>query len=314
MSNAELKMFQTVFENSPVGLVVVNGDTTLRDVNHYMFKNFKLTPEAVTGYRFGNLFNCAAVYGAGLVCGETEQCAHCGLKNGMQAVLKDGVTIPDSIMEHGFIIEGVEQKKWFIISASRIVTEDDNFAIVSFSDITTQKEFEELLNNQLSLDMATGVTNKYALLNSLKSLSVGKESLTIALIDFDDFKLINDTYGHLAGDRVLEIFCACATANTRKQDILGRFGGEEFMIIFPRSSAGMMIKVLQRIATSTKELCENELGIRVSFSAGLTEYSRESIDGMDVNALIAEVDVNLYQAKKSGKNMIFFNGMGIPFA
>lgn len=55
----------------------------------------------------------------------------------------------------------------------------------------------------------------------------------MAMIDIDDFKLVNDRYGHLTGDRVLNPFCSVAFTNTRKQDSVERFGGEEFMLIFP---------------------------------------------------------------------------------
>lgn len=313
MSDKTAKMFQSVFENSPVGLVLVNKDITLRDVNQYMFKSFNLDNENVKGKRFGNLFNCAAVSGTGEVCGQTELCKNCSLRGGLTAVISNGLSIPDTVMNHHFVIKGTEQRKWFIISASRIVADDDVFAVVSFSDITIQKEYEALLNNQLSLDMATGILNKHSLLNALKSLAIGKESLAIALIDFDDFKHINDTYGHIVGDKILKMFCTCASTYTRKQDIFGRFGGEEFLLIFPGSTAGLMIQALQRISELLKEKCESELGIKPTFSVGLAEYTNDHLSCMDVSALIAEIDADLYQAKKRGKNMIVINDLSIPF-
>lgn len=313
MTEHGVKMFQSVFENSPVGLVLVNKDTTLRAANRYMFKTFNLTNEKVDGCRFGNLFKCASVKHPDIECGMTELCENCGLRSGIMAVLNDDAIIPDTVMDHSFFIDDTEQKKWFIISASRITTEDDIFAVISFSDITIQKEYEALLNNQLTLDMATGITNKYTLLKALKTLSVGKESLAIAMIDFDDFKLINDTYGHIVGDKVLKIFCSCATAYTRKQDILGRFGGEEFMLIFPGSSAGLMIHALQRIAGMVREKCEYELGFKPTFSVGVAEYTSDALNNMDVSVMVAEIDAELYQAKKRGKNMIVIGGLSVPF-
>ena len=170
------KMFKAVFENSPIGLVLVNKDTTLRDVNNYMFKSFHLLPKSIEGKKFGNVFNCSVISGKG-ICGETEECKDCRLRNGVKMVLDEGVTIPETVLDHSFIIDGVGQKKWFKISATRLDDYGDIFAIVSFVDITTQKEYEELLNNQLSLDLATGTMNKYTLLNTLKNLTFSKESL-----------------------------------------------------------------------------------------------------------------------------------------
>jgi diguanylate cyclase (GGDEF)-like protein len=313
MLDNSAKMFRAIFENSPVGLVLVNENTTLRDVNNYMFKSFHLTPNSIEGKKFGNVFNCAVVSGKNHICGETEECRDCRLGGGVTMVLNEGITIPDTVMDHSFIIDGVDQKKWFKISATRIDEDGDVFAIVSFVDITTQKDYEELLNNQLSLDMATGTTNKYALLNTLKTLTAGKKALAVAMIDFDNFKDINDKYGHITGDRVLNIFSAVAKANIRKQDILGRFGGEEFMLVFPDASSGLLIKALKRIYKSFRESCNKELSISPTFSAGITEFSAQQMTEMNVDSIISEADNNLYLSKSRGKNMITAGGVSIPF-
>lgn len=313
MSEQTTKMFQAVFEHSPVGLIIVNQDTSLRDVNNYMFNTFKLIPQAIDGQKFGNLFDCAAVSGKFLTCGEAKECSECGLRGGVLAVLNNGMTISDTVMDHKFKIEGVDQNKWFKISASRIVAENKTLAIVSFVDITTQKLYEELLHNQLSLDMATGTTNKHALLNTLKNLTAGKEDLSVAMIDFDNFKAINDAHGHIVGDRVLNLFCAAAAANSRKQDIIGRFGGEEFMLVFPGASSEFLIMALQRIAKSFREACNLELNISPAFSVGIVDFSSRQMDELNIDAIIAEADINLYQSKRRGKNMITRSGKSIPF-
>lgn len=311
MADYSDKMFQTIFKNSPVGLVIVNSDTTLRDVNAYMFETFKLKQTDVKNERFGNLFHCVAVNQPGDICGETEACQTCGLRGGVLSVLEEGVEISDTAINHNFSIHGVEEKKWFKISASRVQTEDDKFAIVSFSDITTQMEYEALLNYQLSLDMATGVVNKHTLLNALMHFRSGYAGMTAAIIDFDDFKSINDRYGHVVGDRVLNIFCDIAAQNTRRQDVLGRFGGEEFMLVFPGELAAMMVQVLKRIAELLKTECEKELGFRPTFSVGLAEFSPAQLEEHTVPEIIALVDANLYEAKKRGKNMVVLDGVSI---
>jgi len=307
------KLFRTVFENSPVGLVIVNQDTTIRDVNNYMFKAFRLTPRAAEGQKFGNIFNCAAISGSNEICGGTEVCKQCGLRSGVTMVMKEGITIPETVMDHNFIIGGNNQKKWFTISAARIEEEDDIFAIVSFADISTLKEYEELLHRQLSMDMATGSTNKYALLNTLKNLTESKEDLSIAMIDFDNFKAVNDRYGHVTGDRVLNLFCAAAAANSRKQDIVGRFGGEEFMLVFPGASSGLLIKAVRRIYNSFREACAKELDIAPTFSVGIAEFLADQMNAMDVDMIISEADANLYLSKQRGKNMITASNVSIPF-
>jgi diguanylate cyclase (GGDEF)-like protein len=313
MSEQSTKMFQAVFENSPVGLVLVNKDTSVRDVNNYMFNMFKLKPKAMVGQRFGNLFSCSVVVGSNGTCGECKECGECDLRGTIRSVLNEGISIPDTIMDHKFFLEGQELKKWFKVSASRIINESDTFAIVSFSDITIQKEYEELLNYRLSLDMATGTTNKYALMNTLESLADAKKDLAVALVDFDNFKSINDTYGHVVGDKVINHFCAAAFANTRKQDVVGRFGGEEFMLIFLGASSGLLIKTLERISKSFREACEKELNISPTFSAGLAELSSEHMPEIDADSIVEEADSNLYLSKSRGKNMITSRGLTVSF-
>lgn len=312
MSEYSSKLFEAVFEYSPVGLVLVNKDTTLRDVNNYMFKSFGFTPHSIQGEKFGNVFHCAAVENGG-ICGGLDACKDCTLRSGVTLVLNEGVTIPDTVMDHNFIIGNTNQKKWFKVSASRIQENGDIFAVVSFVDISTQKQYEELLQHQLSIDLATGTTNKYTLLNTLKSFSLGKENISIAMIDFDNFKSVNDTYGHIVGDRVLNIFSSVAIANTRKNDIVGRFGGEEFMLIFPGASAGFMIQALKRINKSLIETCNRELNFSPTFSAGIAEFSAKQMQEMNVDDIISEADHNLYLSKSRGKNLMTCNGVSISY-
>jgi diguanylate cyclase (GGDEF)-like protein len=313
MSDKSTKMFQAVFENSPVGLILVNRDTSIRDANAYMFNMFNLGQTAIRGQRFGNLFNCSAVSGSGITCGDCDACGKCRLRVGMSSVLCSGISIPDTIMDHKFIIDGQEQKKWFKVSASRIDNEGDFFAILSFADITIQKEYEELLNYRLSLDMATGTINKYALMGTLRRMTAAGKEFTVALIDFDNFKSINDNHGHITGDKIISHFCAAALANTRKQDIVGRFGGEEFMIVFQGAGSGMLIKALERISKSFQETCLRSVGIKPTFSAGLAEFNPFSQDETDVDSLVGEADSNLYLSKKRGKNMITSRGLTMFF-
>ncbi|ACL20485.1 sensor domain-containing diguanylate cyclase [Desulfitobacterium hafniense] len=302
--NISPHLFRVVFENSPIGLVVVNEDTSLKRINNYMLATFNIDPQDFHERMLGNAFQCSDIYLTGKSCGEGGHCHDCGLRKVLSTAMLEGANILETVVEHDFIIDGTNRKKWFKVSASRVETDDEVLGILSFVDITTQMEYEELLKNLLSLDAATGAMNKYALINSLKNLTTGKEGLTVAMIDIDDFKLVNDRYGHLTGDRVLNLFCSVAFTNTRKQDIVGRFGGEEFMLIFPDMVSRLVIKALQRISTSFRTACMNELGFSPTFSVGVAEFSTKKMAGMTIDAIIAEADENLYASKNAGKNRV----------
>ena len=308
-----LKLFEAIFENSPVGLVLLNEDTTIRDVNKYMLEAFQMTEQIVKGRRFGNVFNCVAVSEQGAICGQTEICKSCDLRNGITSVLKDGDILAETLIHHNFYINNTEQQKWLKVSASRISEGNDTFAVVSFSDITTTKEYEALLTYQFSLDMSTQVINKYALLNTLKSFVLNVEFITLALIDYDRLETINNVYGHTTGDKVLSMFCSSASANTRSRDTIWRFGGDEFLLIFPETFASQTIDIIKRISNLTRSECVVELGIDPTFSVGLVELTKGQISNLEVSDMIALVEANLHEAKKRGKNTIFAGGFCFPF-
>ena len=86
-------LFSSVFHHSPIGLIILNNDTTLEEVNNYMFKYFDLSPTKVKGKYFGNVFGCDKVIRTQLQCGQTDKCANCDLRNGIVTVLIKGVNL-----------------------------------------------------------------------------------------------------------------------------------------------------------------------------------------------------------------------------
>jgi diguanylate cyclase (GGDEF)-like protein len=131
---------------------------------------------------------------------------------------------------------------------------------------------------------------------------------SLALIDLDHFKKINDQYGHLAGDRVLATFGQLLKKRFRVEDFRGRWGGEEFMVAFRHIRKETAHGALQRALEELRALefsgdhCEN---FGITFSAGLVSYPD---DGSDIEDLIRKADERLYQAKKNGRNCLVAKG------
>jgi diguanylate cyclase (GGDEF)-like protein len=137
------------------------------------------------------------------------------------------------------------------------------------------------------------------------SLPTG-ELFSAVLIDLDRFKAINDRYGHDAGDRVLAHFAACAKKVLRERDILGRVGGEEFLIIMPGASREQAHTVIERLQAHVRRQHITLGGVTVSytFSAGIAEWERsKTLDG-----LYHEADQALYMAKHAGRNQVKLAG------
>ncbi len=126
----------------------------------------------------------------------------------------------------------------------------------------------------------------------------------LALIDLDHFKQVNDHHGHLVGDQVLKGFSKILETCTRQLDIVGRYGGEEFLIILPSTTLDQAQQVGQRIRTKAciqKYASNKEKKFHVTCSIGLTEYD---IGVIDTDVMIQRTDEALYQAKDEGRNRL----------
>ncbi len=131
------------------------------------------------------------------------------------------------------------------------------------------------------------------------------KEFSIILIDIDNFKIINDTYGHLVGNDALAAFAHLLMDNSRSMDIVGRYGGEEFLIILPEIGSARALEVLARIRSKLieKKLTFHRLkegtSISLQFSAGIASFPYNANNATD---LIKLADDALYQAKQKGKD------------
>lgn len=121
----------------------------------------------------------------------------------------------------------------------------------------------------------------------------------MAIIDLDHFKRINDTYGHEAGDEVLTSFAQCIIDNTRQENVVCRWGGEEFMVLLPEANVNAGKQYLQLLREKVKTL-DIYQQYQITFSAGISEYQLEE----EASDWIQRIDSALYHAKESGRNRV----------
>jgi diguanylate cyclase (GGDEF)-like protein len=157
-------------------------------------------------------------------------------------------------------------------------------------------------------DEFTGLPNRRAFYQKLEDeLSRARRygsPIALAMIDLDQFKTVNDVYGHSAGDTVLGCYANCVLSEVRHHDVVARYGGEEFAIMFPstaREGAVRALEKLRRLAARTRCKLADGRSIEVpSFSAGVTVTDGD--DGIDT--LLGRADRALYRAKGRGRNRI----------
>ncbi|HBE80309.1 MAG TPA: hypothetical protein DDW65_21385 [Firmicutes bacterium] len=132
-------------------------------------------------------------------------------------------------------------------------------------------------------------------------------NFSVAMIDLDYFKKINDQYGHIIGDETLQCLVEKIVANLRSSDVVCRYGGEEFVVIMPGTSqleAGKVLKRLQQlIAEAPLQLPKSQIEISLSISVGVAVYPQ---NGVTEEELLKSADIALYKAKNAGRNLVMF--------
>jgi diguanylate cyclase len=178
--------------------------------------------------------------------------------------------------------------------------------------VDTQQRMEKLqeelqqLSEVVRIDQLTGVLNRRGM-DEAFSTEIARyrrsgELLSIALLDIDNFKLLNDQHGHAAGDSALKHLAGVVKRAVRPTDIVTRMGGEEFVVILPNTNLEEAVVTMSRLQRAlTKEyFLGNNQKLLITFSAGVALFKTED----DVNSILARADQAMYLAKKRGKNRV----------
>ena len=174
-------------------------------------------------------------------------------------------------------------------------------------DITDKKQIETELQRLATTDVLTQSSNRRHFFEcahrEFEQARYQGTPLAFLLLDIDDFKVINDTYGHQEGDNVLQRIAESGRATLRRGDVFGRVGGEEFAAVFPGCAPDMAMQVAERLQREIQRLSfshgDQTFGITVS--QGLTSLTAED---ESVDSLFARADAAMYKVKHQGKNRI----------
>lgn len=165
----------------------------------------------------------------------------------------------------------------------------------------TLKQVQESLREMALRDQLTSLYNRHYLEDSgKKAFAYAKRhnhNLSLAMLDIDHFKNINDDYGHDVGDIVLKELAELLKENIREEDILARVGGEEFVMLFVRSNLENSLKKLEEIRLKVESLQPHNISITVSFGISQLDNSVENFE-----ELLKEADLALYESKTNGRN------------
>ncbi|PIF04905.1 MAG: hypothetical protein CSA86_00210 [Arcobacter sp.] len=177
--------------------------------------------------------------------------------------------------------------------------------LVTLTDITKLKEKEIKISNQAFYDRLTGVYNRNKF-DEFITIELQRSKrypidLSIAIVDIDHFKKFNDTFGHLVGDEVLVMLAEYLNTNIRETDVFARWGGEEFVILFPETRKENAKIVCEKLRIGISQL-EHKVAGNITASFGVTQYQK----GDTVDTLFKRADEGLYEAKEKGRNRVCF--------
>jgi diguanylate cyclase (GGDEF)-like protein len=193
------------------------------------------------------------------------------------------------------------QLRWVIMAiiASGLVIALLTYLLVE--NLRYRKQLVLLAN----LDSLTGLPNRgrtaTVATQALEAALADQKPLCLGLLDLDRFKMLNDQLGHATGDRVLKEFAKIASASIRSTDTLGRWGGEEFLLILPNTTLDTAVQIVERIRQRVGLI--HVEAMRVSISAGLATNGG---DDLSLDEILARADVALYKAKNSGRDLVYY--------
>jgi len=289
--------WEDTFDTVPDLIAIIDGNHKIQRLNKAMAEKMNVHPRDAIGkscYEF--------CHGTG------APIPNCPL----QKSIADGVEYSAEVAEPK--LGGV-----FLVSVTPLQTDDPGtrrFVHVA-RDITERKILEERLRTLATTDGLTNIWNRRQFMHLAdRELDRTKRyggQLALIMIDLDNFKAINDTYGHDVGDEALKRVAEIGSRTLRKVDIFARYGGEEFAIVLPEAGLDQALKVAERLRLSIAEtqITANNTPVQTTISIGLT------IAGPDISDLVTvlkQADEALYEAKKCGRNRVeVFRGV-LPHA
>lgn len=194
-----------------------------------------------------------------------------------------------------------------VINRQLVVVAIATITITSHMFMTQQQEFERIMYKIANTDQLTQIPNRRALMVEIEGRIAEAEryhkELSILLFDIDDFKKINDQHGHLFGDKILIDISKVCMDWLRDTDFIGRYGGEEFLIICPHTSLEGAVALGERIRTAieSKSFSKGLKTTKTTISVGVSTYNNEL---NTLERLLNSADQALYRAKAAGKNCV----------
>lgn len=283
------QIFEGIVETIREPLLVLDRDLRVVTVSRSFYEFFKVKPEETVGQ---------FIYDLG-----DKQWDISKLRELLETILPQQIAFDNYEVEHDFVTIG---RRTLLLNARQIEREvgKERIILLAIEDITERKKYEEKIQQMAFHDSLTGLPNRKLFSDRLGIVLAqakrNKKKVGIVMLDLDNFKDVNDTLGHDVGDTLLKAVAERLSGTLRKSDTVARFGGDEFVLIFPDMEViEEAIQVVQKIIDRFhKPFLIDTHQLVVTTSIGIAVYPN---DGMDEEILMKNADIAMYQAKQAGR-------------
>ena len=285
---------EDIFNTIREPLIVLDQDLRVVNANRSFYEVFKVRPEDAVRQLIYNL--------------GSKQWNIPKLRELLGTILSEKATFDNYEVIHDFPTIG---RRVMLLNARLIerAMGQEQIILLAIEDITKRKEYEEIIQEMAFYDSLTGLPNRKLFSERLALVLAqakrNKKKVGVAMLDLDNFKEVNDTLGHDVGDILLKAVAERLSEAMRKSDTVARFGGDEFLLIFPNMEAiETAIQVVQKIADCLhKPFLIGPQRLFVTTSIGIAVYPN---DGLDEKTLMKNSDIAMYQAKQAGRGRYQF--------
>ncbi len=284
-----------LFNNILSSVFVVTKDCRIVMVNSAFSNLLKKQEGEVLQGLCGDVIGCQHPIEEGTFCGNTTNCGKCELRNGIQYQKElDKVKLARELY-----IDGEKTRKYFLVTMKNIDYKGEEVKLIIVDDVTELESKNNELQEKLKRDGLTNLFNHSYLHEKLEAVLGDKSLFSLFMLDIDNFKNINDSYGHQMGDKVLKLLSEKLNMFFENNGIVGRYGGEEFMVILEGITKDAAYELAEEFRKNLSNLNFEPIS-RVTFSGGIAD----SRDSDSASSLVNIADELLYKAKRSGKNRI----------
>ncbi len=280
--------YRFIFENSLDAILLVDPDGKVYRANKAACAMFRAEEEELRGIGRDELVDADDPR---LLNALWDREKKGSMRAELNLIRKDGVRFPADCTSG--IYKDYEGKSWAVIIIRDLT--------VSVKTKDSRHKIEEETKYFATYDYVTGILNRRAFVQKLSQEMARadrkKLPLCLILLDLDHFKQVNDKFGHLTGDEVLKQSARCLSENVRPFDILGRYGGDEFVVCLPETDLKEAAAVAERLRAQIEkmELMNGEKKFSVTASFGAARYLFSS--GEEPDMFISRTDNNMYRAK-----------------